>query len=369
MLRTLLLAMSMQLMALPLQAAEHDWPAWSRFEANLISEDGRVIDPSDERRITTSEGQSYALLFALVADDRDTFQRVLDWTQNNLAKGDLGATLPAWLWGRGDDDRWGVIDANSAADSDLWLAYTLLEAGRLWQRRDYRVLGQRLAGRIAEQEVAELPGFGKMLLPGRTGFVGDASWRVNPSYLPPQLLTRLSALGGPWPEVAKLVPKLLLGSAPRGLAPDWVAWRTDSGWQPDPEHGAAGDYDAIRVYLWLGMLAHDAPYRETLLAHFQPMRDLTASLGVPPEHIDARSGESTGIANVSFSAALLPFLVATAQDHDAPLAAAQRRRIAGAPPDDDAYYSQVLMLFGVGWDQGRYRFAPDGSLHPAWEAP
>lgn len=33
------------------------WPAWERFKAELVSVDGRVIDPSDERLITTSEGR------------------------------------------------------------------------------------------------------------------------------------------------------------------------------------------------------------------------------------------------------------------------------------------------------------------------
>ncbi|MNZ44672.1 Endoglucanase precursor [compost metagenome] len=32
----------------------------------------------------------------------------------------------------------------------------------------------------------------------------------------------------------------------------------------------------------------------------------------------------------------------------------------------DAYYGSVLTLFGAGWDQGRYRFAADGTLQPGW---
>ncbi|WP_136069235.1 cellulose synthase complex periplasmic endoglucanase BcsZ [Modicisalibacter radicis] len=350
-----------------IDADDARWPAWERFRDTLVSDDGRVIDASDPRHITTSEGQSYALFFALVADDRDTFQRLLDWTQNNLAKGDLGATLPAWLWGRDGDD-WDVLDANSAADSDLWLAYTLLEAGRLWQRRDYRVLGARLAARIADEEVADLPGFGRMLLPGRHGFVDDASWRVNPSYLPPQLLTRLTALGEPWPEVAANVPRLLIASSPRGLAPDWAQWTSEGGWTPDPEHGSQGDYDAIRIYLWLGMLADEADHRESLIAHFAPMRELVAELGAPPERIDALDGTHQGLGNSGVSAALLPFLAAT-PGGDTPLAVAQRRRLAADPPTDDAYYARVLTLFGRGWDEGRYRFAADGRLQPAWRLP
>ncbi|WP_082140414.1 cellulose synthase complex periplasmic endoglucanase BcsZ [Halomonas sp. PR-M31] len=346
------------------QAASVEWPLWERFKNALISDDGRVIDVSDERMITTSEGQSYALFFALVANDQDTFERLLAWTQNNLAESDLGARLPAWLWGHDEsEDRWGVLDANSASDADLWIAYTLLEAGNLWQRRDYQVLGTRMARLIADQEVTNLEGFGPMLLPGKRGFADPPRWRVNPSYVPPQILSRLSALGAPWDAVAENVPALLKETAPQGFAPDWAAWRADEGWQVDPEHGAEGDYDAIRVYLWLGMLAKDAPGREALLVHFAPMALLTKRLGAPPESIDAQSGEHEALGNASFSAALLPFLA------DTPFLEEQRQRLLDNFPAEDAYYAQVLTLFGLGWDQGRYRFANDGTLQPEWSSP
>ena len=47
---------------------------------------------------------------------------------------------PAWLWGRRTADEgalWTILDTNNAADSDMWIAYALLEAGRLWNRPDY----------------------------------------------------------------------------------------------------------------------------------------------------------------------------------------------------------------------------------------
>jgi len=129
------------------------WPAWDRFKAELVSVDGRVIDPSDERLITTSEGQSYALFFALVGNDRQAFAQLLRWTTNNLAEGDLARHLPAWLWGRNRQQQWQVLDTNNASDADLWIAYSLLEAGRLWDEPAYTQLGQRLLWRIAAQTV------------------------------------------------------------------------------------------------------------------------------------------------------------------------------------------------------------------------
>lgn len=57
------------------------WPAWEQFKKDYISQEGRVIDPSDARKITTSEGQSYGMFSALAANDRAAFDNILDWTQ------------------------------------------------------------------------------------------------------------------------------------------------------------------------------------------------------------------------------------------------------------------------------------------------
>ena len=113
------------------------WPAWEQFKKDYISQEGRVIDPSDARKITTSEGQSYGMFFALAANDRVAFDNILDWTQNNLAQGSLKERLPAWLWGKKENSKWEVLDSNSASDGDVWMAWSLLEAGRLWKEQRY----------------------------------------------------------------------------------------------------------------------------------------------------------------------------------------------------------------------------------------
>lgn len=89
------------------------WPAWEQFKKDYISQEGRVIDPSDARKITTSEGQSYGMFSALAANDRAAFDNILDWTQNNLAQGSLKERLPAWLWGKKENSKWEVLDSNS----------------------------------------------------------------------------------------------------------------------------------------------------------------------------------------------------------------------------------------------------------------
>ncbi|HFZ8994687.1 TPA: cellulose synthase complex periplasmic endoglucanase BcsZ [Citrobacter freundii] len=336
------------------------WPAWEEFKKAYISQQGRVIDPSDARKITTSEGQSYALFFALAANDRATFDRLLEWTQNNLAQGSLAANLPAWLWGQKDPATWEVLDPNSASDGDIWIAWSLLEAGRLWNAPRYSEIGGALLKRIAREEVVTVAGLGSMLLPGRVGFAQENSWRFNPSYLPPQLAQYFTRFGVPWTTLRETNQRLLTETAPKGFAPDWVSYEKNRGWQLKPEKPLVSSYDAIRVYLWTGMMHDGDPQKARLLARFRPMATLTGKNGLPPEKVGVASGNAQGTGPVGFSAALLPFL----QNRDAQ--AVQRQRVADNFPASDAYYNYVLTLFGQGWDQHRFRFTVKGELQPDW---
>ncbi|WP_323924617.1 cellulose synthase complex periplasmic endoglucanase BcsZ [Aeromonas veronii] len=344
--------------ALPARAA-CDWPEWQQFKRDYMTAEGRVVDPSDARRITTSEGQSYALFFALVNDDRETFELVLNWTERELAKGDLTGFLPAWLWGQ-QGDKWGVLDANSAADSDLWIAYSLLEAGRLWQNHSYESIGTMLLRRIAREEVARVPGLGPVLLPWPKGFVAENRWTINPAYLPPQLLARVAGMQGPWQEMHKQWPAMLMASAPGGFAPDWVDWQQPTGWVSNAKHGDRGSYDAIRVYLWVGMLSADDPAKQQLVAHFSPMQAYINRTGQVPERIDTATGKVEGSGAGGFAAALLPLM------QGEPALEALRAQVGQRGWDAHAYYGSVLTLFGSGWDQQRYRFAANGNLIPRW---
>ncbi|MNH29864.1 Endoglucanase precursor [compost metagenome] len=144
-------------------------------------------------------------------------------------------------------------------------------------------------------------------------------------------------------------------------------WTPAAGIEADPEHGSAGDYDAIRVYLWLGMLARGAAQRDELLRHYAPMVELTTRGGQPPESVDARTGKAIGHGPIGFSAALLPLLASTVDGHGA--LEVQRKKLRDQPVEAQGYYDHVLSMFGRGWDEDRYRFDNDGRLLPAWSAP
>lgn len=371
----------MSLAAAAATAPACKWQDWDAFRQGLMSADGRVIDASTETRATVSEGQAYGLFFALVANDRASFDKLLAWTENNLAQGDLIAHLPAWIWGRLPPDKaeaagkaaggWGVIDPNPASDADLWIAYTLLEAGRLWQERRFTALGTLMARRILREETAVLPGLGRTVLPAPQGFtMGERHWRLNPSYVPLQVMRRLAALqpGEPaWQQLVDSSARLMLDTAPRGFSPDWVEYEAGRGFLPDAQTHAESAYNAIRVYLWAGMLAGDEPQRAALLRTFAPLADYVAAKGYPPERVDTQTGQpGPNAGNGGFSAAVAPYLAALGRADQASAQARRTRELAQREPP--GYYTQVLTLFGLGYLDGQFRFSRDGALVPAWKS-
>lgn len=345
------------------------WPAWGRFKQLYLSEDGRVIDASTPRRITVSEGQAYALMFALIANDPVAFARIIHWTQENLAQGHLDRLLPAWQWGHSDDGTWAVLDPNSASDADLWMAYALAEAGRLWRNASYLELARALSDQILREEVAWIPGLGAMLLPGPKGFVAQQTWRLNASYEPIQVLRGIQRQSGNrlWDEVLKSSERLIVASAPRGFAADWTGYRLPDGFVTDQLTQGIGSYNAIRVYLWAGMLPDSDPLTRALAHRLAPMTAEAARYRAPPESINTTTLESQGEGSPGFSAALLPLLAGAKLD--GVVQAYRARAQAESLKNDQHYYSDALTLFGLGWLDRRYAFGRSGVLLVKWTAP
>jgi endoglucanase len=359
------------------------WTLWDSYAARFIDAQGRVIDPQGGGR-TTSEGQAYALFFALAGNDRTHFDHVLSWTQANLAGGDLSTRLPAWLWGRDKDGQWKALDPNPASDADVWMAYTLVEAGRLWKEPRYSKLGRQMMGLIASSEVVNLPGFGPMLLPGPIGFQHDRtptlhSWTLNPSYVPLFLFQRLAAVdpAGPWQGIALGIPRFLQQSACHGFAMDWVEYVPGDGFYPAVAHpgpnaaAPMGSYDAIRVYLWAGMLDGSGTARTEILNAVPAMSAYLANHDAPPEKISEQGLPLEQDGPVGFSAAVLPYLRAfpnleKSSARQTVRLSAQRDASSGLYGKDLAYYDQNLALFATGFLDGRFRFGSGGELKVEW---
>jgi len=355
---------------------------WEAYSARFIDGQGRVIDPQSDQR-TTSEGEAYALFFSLAANNRSTFDRVLSWTQANLAQGDLRSHLPSWLWGKDKDGSWHALDPNSASDADVWMAYTLLEAGRLWKFKPYETLGRSMLTHIAKDEVSDLPGFGPMLLPGPVGFQHGNNWILNPSYLPLFLFDRLAAVDprGPWMQIAVRIPTLLEQSSRHGYAMDWVEYVPGDGFYPAGEQtpggdknnsGTGGSYDAIRVYLWAGMLDAKTSGRRRMLNAIPGMGAYLADHDAPPEKISEQGIPIAQDGPVGFSAAVLPYLRAIpgqsrSRARQFIRMAKEKDPASGLYGKNQTYYDQNLVLFATGFLDGRFRFGPGGELNVEWK--
>jgi endoglucanase len=395
---------------------ERSWTLWDAYTSHFIDDQGRVIEHSAGDR-TTSEGQSYGMFFSLAANDRPRFDRILTWTRDNMASGDLGKQLPGWVWGKAPDGQWKLLDVNPAADSDCWIAYDLLEAGRLWNNPAYTSQGRQMLALIAKIEVADLPGFGSMLMPGPTQlWLHNNAWTLNPSYVPLFLFQRFAEVdpSGPWGAIVMNIPRFLRQSAIHGYAMDWVQYVPGDGFYPAPPPGAAqpqpadssttakspslnaaagpqkaedpkaavaateakapmGSYDAIRVYLWAGMIDGSGHARADILSAVPGMGALLSNSGrtAPPEKISPQGIPGEGDGPVGFSAAVLPYL--WAQPALAHAGAQQKVRISaqlnpasglyGAQP---VYYDQNLLLFAKGYLDGRFHFGPRGEMKVEW---
>lgn len=341
------------------------WPEWQAFKRLYVSEDGRVVDASTRQAVTVSEGQAYALTFALVANDPAGFAKILSWTRDNLSAGDPGRVLPAWRWGKSEDGKWTVLDRNSASDADLWMSYALAEAGRLWHNAAYAEQAQAMRALIVRDEVAHVPGLGATLLPGPKGFVSQQTWRLNASYVPIQVLRALQRVGdGPlWTALLESSNRVIIGSAPRGYAADWVLYHENQDFSADTATHGTGSYNAIRVYLWAGMLSEDDAQAERLMRQLEPMA-AAAARNAAPESIDTHTLEARGQAPLGFLAALLPLMVHFKFD-DA-VQTLRKRIVTEALRDNQHYYNDALTLFGLGWLDGRFRFDRHGNLRLRW---
>ena len=363
-------------------AQPEPWQLWTSYTKAFLDDQGRIIDRTAGDR-TTSEGQAYAMFFALVDNDKAKFNKLVKWTEANLAGGDLTARLPAWEWGRTSAGEWKIRDDNPASDADLWMAYSLLEAGRLWHDPRYENLGRLMAARIAKEEVALVPGVGTALIPGPHGFHPDEqTYVLNPSYIPLPIVAYFAKTmpDGPWSEILATLPLLFGTQVGHGFAMDWVEGSSAGlravGPPAEPSAGpreshAAGSYDAVRVYLWLGISDPGTRGHRELLAEVSGMASYMKSAVTPPLEVDSLGAVVRVTAPVGFSAAVIPYLQAVGLRSQAKLQ--QDRLIAsqdlstGLFGHPGEYYDQNLALFSTGSTEQRYRFDRDGKLYLKWK--
>lgn len=260
--------------------------SWAAYRQRFIQADGRVIDREAGDR-STSEGQAYAMLRAVLIDDPATFAKTLEWSENNLQRqvnGKRTDQLWVWKWGRKEEGpnelaQWGAIDPNFASDADVDAITALILASRRWQKPEYLKLAQVKLQDLWRFSTVTAGGQ-RYLLPGpAAAFQQQTLVQLNPSYFAPYAF-RLFAQVDPnhdWLSLVDSSYQVLENSATlsaAGLPSDWVALDTTTGeFQPLPLSGplqSRYSFDAYRVWwrvAWDAELFDSAPAKAYLQKH------------------------------------------------------------------------------------------------------
>ena len=260
-----LLAPGAQLFAALPEAGE-----WTYFKERFISGDGRVIDPV-QNDMSHSEGQGYGMLLAVQFQDRALFDKLLQWTINNLQV--RHDALSAWSWGKRPNEAWTVSDYNNATDGDVLIAYALILAGRQWEQKTYTeragAIVRSLRGHMAVKQNSRV-----FLLPGYSGFADLNGLALNPSY---QILSAYQAfakIDEPqfWEKIRQDAQYLLdeSGRNDIGLPADWVLAEPSGKIKIYETKSTRFGYEAIRVFLYLAWAKLPPPAgAKTVLDYYQ----------------------------------------------------------------------------------------------------
>lgn len=244
---------------------------YESYKKNFITTVGQVIDPQKDNLIT-SEGQSYALLRAVLMDDQQTFDTVLDWTNTHLKRPDH---LYSWRYQNNQ-----ITDPNSASDADEDIALALILAYQRWNQTDYLWQAKNLLAAIWEHDVAAH---------NNTYFFTAGNWAnqsdeiiFNPSYLSPlsyKLFGQIDPLHN-WEALVDSSYTVLQActihpldtSNPGKLPPEWCSLDKTTGEikaSTEPP-GTEYSFNAIRTSYRLMLdylLTQDPRAREYLVTH------------------------------------------------------------------------------------------------------
>jgi endoglucanase len=274
-------------------AADGDWET---FKQGFVEADGRVVD-TGQGRISHSEGQGFAMLFATHYDDQPAFERIWQWTQKNLQVRE--DALLAWRW----EAQRGVTDRNNATDGDLLVAWALARASERWGVPEHGAAAKRIA-RDVRAKLVKRVAHGMVLVPGLEGFDKPEGLTINLSYW----------VFPAFPDIARVDPAAEWEELPRSgtailgysyfgrwrLPPDWLRLgeRVTPGGPPPERFG----HDAVRIPVYLVWARRDSetlmrPYRE-FWEHFEGLAWLPAWTNLKDDSIDSR-GAGAGIAAVA----------------------------------------------------------------------
>jgi endoglucanase len=327
--------------------------SWETYKDHFIQADGRVIDHSADG-VSTSEGQSYAMLRAVWMNDRETFDRAYRWAVDNLNSGARSDALWGWKWGRSEAGEWRLLDAAFASDADEDVALALILAARRWDDKRYLDAARRVLRDLWALGAREAGGH-IYLLAGDTLCEGRKC-RINPSYYAPYAYRVFAAYDEerPWLKLVDSSYELLNRSTEltaTGLPPDWIVLDLATGELTlGTSEQSRFSYDALRTYWRIAMdyeLNAEPRARRYLEQSLQWTLKEWKRRNRLPAAISAKGEPRAGYEAPEMLAALM----AAFKHVDPGTAEAMRRRLNGMYRDGfwskrDRYYIQNWAWFG-----------------------
>lgn len=231
--------------------------AWKDYKQIFI-EEGRVIDTGN-KRISHSEGQGYGMLLSVYFNDEHAFEEMWAWTKQNLQV--RKDHLFSWLWAKGPNGSFEVMDTNNATDGDLLIAYSLFQASKQWNNESYSTIAKDISKSLRNTVLKKIQNNKYLLLPAEYGFQNNGLIAFNPSYQIMAAYDALSELESPntWHKIQEDSLSLIKKSSNNayGLPPDWAAVQTHTNGtspvnpvSPWPDKSFYFGDEAIRVLLY-----------------------------------------------------------------------------------------------------------------------
>ncbi len=254
---------------------------WQYYKNTFISSDGRIIDYY-KNRSSHSEGQGYGMLLAIYHNDKSTFNKILNWTRNNLKI--RNDNLFAWHWGKRVTGDWGIIDYNNATDGDLLIAWALLKAYEKWKRPEFKKYGLEIAKSIKKKLIINRKG-NLHLMPGYYGFHSEERVTLNPSYFIYPAFAHFSRYEDTlfWQKLSTHCLNITFYTlfTRLKLPANWIRIDKNGTISLDHERRKYFGYEAIRIPLYLSISK-----KKTHLRAFSKYLNFNEKLGYLPDVID-----------------------------------------------------------------------------------
>jgi endoglucanase len=122
------------------------------------------------------------LLRAVWMDDRETFDKVWNWTRTNLSRSGKD-NLFSWKWGAVQGGTFAKLDEKAATDADQDIAGALLIAGKKWSNEEFTKEAGKIIDDIWKLDVVRIKG--QPYLTAGPWASSLKNPRLNPSYFAP----------------------------------------------------------------------------------------------------------------------------------------------------------------------------------------